>query len=534
MIKDLKIQNLILIESATIPFCQGFNVLSGETGSGKSAIMEGIKAILGFRGDSGLIRKGSEKAVVEAAIDLKNSVEMLNLLNEAGIEHDETENLIIRREIAANGKSRAFVNQQMVQTSFLKKLGEKLTSIVGQHANQDLFELDQHCFILDTFAGLLELRSAFAKSFQNEQNLLKKILELQANEAERMRELESCQREIEELEEANLKEGEEEELFAEYQLLASVEERLQKSSEVYQTLSGEKSPLSLLKKQKIHLEQLARHDDKTKSYLNSFNEALLELEEIANELRIYLSRLEADPDRFQFISDRLAQISKLKKKYGSNFQEITAYLNKRKKDKSFLENADGFIEELKLELNSIQTKNRKLLDELTKKRTEAAKILEVAVTDEIQLLNMPKAEFSIRIKPEKPTSRGQDEVEFFLKPNIGEDLVSLKECASGGELSRVLLAIKTLLAGRESKLSIVFDEVDANVGGATASILGEKLKKLGTSYQVICITHFPQVAKHADHHLQISKIEKDGRTLTQVLVLDQKSRKDELLRMQGM
>lgn len=533
MIKTLKIQNLILIESAEVTFCKGFNVLSGETGSGKSAILESLKLVFGFRCDANLVRKGAEKAGVEAIIDIGKHPEILDLFEKSGIDHDQEEDLVIRRDLSINGKSRAFVNQQIVQISFLKKLGELILSFASQQANKDLYELDQQLQMLDIFSESVESRENFVKSYQKEKELLKKIFEFEASESERLRELETCKREIEELEEANLREGEEESLFVEYELLSSAEDRMQKSQEVLHFLTSEKSALILLKRQKILLEQLAKQDSTTEKMVTSFNTALLELEEVAFELRNYLNKLENDPNRLKVLEDRLTLLNKLKKKYGSNCQEMILYLNECKKRKNFLENADRYIDDVKEELQKVQLQNEQMLQKLTDKRKKGALKLEAAVTRELQSLNMPKAEFSVSIQPEAPSVKGQERIEFYIKPNLGEGFISVRNCASGGEVSRLLLALKTALAGKESKLSLIFDEIDANIGGATASIIGEKLKNLGKSYQVICITHFSQVAKQADHHLQISKQEKEGRTLTFISILDETNRQKELLRMQG-
>jgi len=529
MIRLLKIQNLILIESAEIPFGERFNVLSGETGSGKSAIMEGLKIAFGQRSDSALIRKGSDKAIVEAAIEVRSGSPVHRLLADAGIDHTDGEELLIRREISATGKSRAFVNHQLVQISFLKQLGDFLVSIVSQHANQQLLTIDHHRLILDTFANLNESVEVFGGHFKRELETARKIKELKASESARLRELEVCRIEIEEIEEARLREGEDEELYREFALLTSTEDRLKAAQEVYQALNG----IAPLKRLKASFEFLTRQDPKTASTAQSFTQALLELEEVANEMRRYLTSLEANPERLNQLNERLALLTKLQKKYGSSFAEIQQYLAKQKMRAAFLENADNAIEELQRELAELQQKNWVEIASISKKRHQFAAKLGKAVTSELHLLNMPNAEFLVAITAQEVTNSGQDRVEFLLKPNVGENCIPIRDSASGGELSRVLLALKTLLAGKEAKSALVFDEVDANIGGSTASIVGDKLKALGLNHQVICITHFPQVARHADTHWQISKSEKAGRTVTQVVALDKKSREQEILRMLG-
>lgn len=531
MIKFLKIQSLILIESMEISFADGFNVLSGETGSGKSAITEGLKTLFGYKGDTSIIRHGCEKAVVEAVIDISPRKDVWQLLQDSGIDPDE--DLLIKREICAHGKNRAFINHQPVQISLLKKLGVLLFNLVGQHANQQLFSIDEHRKLIDDFGAHAADVSHFSAKWKEEQELTATLRDWEINEAKRLRELEICKMEINEFHEANIKEGEDEELFEEYALLSSTEERLQAASEVAQLLGSEKVGIPLLKKQKYNLEKLAKQDPTTADLLQGYCQGLCELEEVHHQLRAYLNKQDADPSRLQKVGERLTLISKMQKKYGPGFAEMQSYFKDRQKQLDHLENGDTHIEELKEKALALRSSNLALLEQISEKRRKAALHLQEKLTKEIQQLNMAKAECFISIEKQPPHSLGQDRIEFFIKPNAGEKAIPIRDGASGGELARILLALKTVMAGKEDRSILIFDEVDANIGGATAAIIGEKLKELGKVHQVICITHFPQVARFADHHLRIYKKEKEARTLTFVELLNATSQQRELARMQG-
>lgn len=533
MIKHLQIQNIVLVEHASLAFHPGLNILTGETGSGKSAILYGLGLAVGERTDTSLIRHGCEKGWVEAHFEVKQ-LSTQRLLEEGGIEHAEDEDLIIRREIAGNGKGKIFINQQAVQLTFLRKLGQNLVQMVGQHANQSLLSLDTHRDILDLYGDLKSLAELFGQSHDQEKSLRERLAALIQQESQRVREIDVCRQELDELEEAQVKEGEEEELFAEYTLLSNGEEISQKLHEVIQCLSGERNPLlAVLNRQKQALDTLVRFDPSLEEIARSFQNAYLELEDVSHTLQQYKSRIHSDPERLQTVNERLTLLNRLKRKYGSSVQEILAYQANIKSKLSRLENAEVEIEELTRELHEAEKETNRIAGQLSASRKKIAADFEKALTKHLRTLNMAKALFTVRLTPQPRTRHGDDRVEFFLCPNPGESEISLKEGASGGEMSRVLLALQTLLAGKEAKGTLIFDEVDANIGGETAAIVGEKLREISQSHQVICITHFPQVASYADHHLQISKEEIEGRTLTIVQELDEGSRDKELARMAG-
>jgi DNA repair protein RecN (Recombination protein N) len=534
MLKTLRIKNVILIETAEIEFKEGFNVLSGETGSGKSAIMNAIHLIAGNRADSDVVRKDTEKAVVEAIFNIQSVPGIETLLEQSGIDFEDNDELYIKREISSAGKSRAFINNQPAQLNLLKAITSPLLNIVGQHATQDLFSLECHRDIVDIFGELKSKVAEFALSWDQE-NLLKEDLDqLIRSESERLREIEVCEMELEELKEANLKEAEDEDLFKEYSFLIHAEEISEKVDEITKTLSGDRNPLlTQLHRQKSIFEDLAQIDPNLTELSTSFNNVVLELQEVANSLNLYQSRLEQDPERLQFVNERLALITRMKKKYGSTLEEIYSFIENKQQRLDLLQNADERIDDLKTQLEELKNKNQNMANSLTEKRTQAALQLAKELKNELLSLNMPNVDFEIDVSPHKRTRTGDDRLEFYLLPNVGERRIPIKDCASGGELSRVMLSLQKVLSGKQKIFTLIFDEIDANIGGETASIVGDKLKTIGIKQQVLCITHFPQVAKYADHHLQISKKTVGERTLTFVNTLDETSKDQELLRMKG-
>jgi len=534
MLKQLNINNLILVEKLSIHFSRGFNVITGETGAGKSAIMSALKLISGARTDSGMIRRGHEKATVEAQFDVENIPALKLLLEEAGIDHDELDDLIIRREIAANGKSRAYVNNQMAQLSLLRKIGEHLIDIVGQHANQRLFQVEEHRHILDLYGDIQSDLLNFQRCWSEESKVKKALDDLVSSEARRLREIEVCRAELEELDEAQLKEGEEEELFSEYSRLNSAEEITEKAESIHNALYGtENSIIHKLSRELQNFEGLIKIDTSLSDSYECYKSALIELKEVSYSLRDYLGGIESDPIRTQTVDDRLQLINKLKRKYGLTIANVLEYRQARLQRLDELENADVEIEELENQLAALQNKSNQLANIVTDHRKIKALDFAEALEQELRDLNMPKVKFHVSITPQKRTVEGDERIEYFISPNIGEHSIPVKDCASGGEVSRLLLALQKILTDKTRVPTIIFDEVDANIGGETALIVGKKLTQIGTMHQVLCITHFPQVAKQAQYHLQIEKIELEGRTLSTVSVLNEQSRQTELNRMAG-
>jgi len=533
MLKELRVTNIVLVENASIPFGLGFNVLSGESGSGKSAIMNALGLITGERCDGSMLRHGAAKGIVEAIFDIASYPEVLQVLSDAGIDHCIEDELFIRREISSNGKSRALINHQLAQNSLLKKITGHLLEIVGQHANQKLLSTDYQAEAVDIFGQLQPQVEAFHQSWKEETKIRQQLDALTGSEANRLKEIDTCLAEIAEIETANLKEGEEEDLFSEYTKLVNAEEIAQKVGEIGRLLNGEKSALSQLNRLLPNFDHLTRLLPQLKETAEAYNNAIMELHEIAHTIRTF----DVDPDVQTGLADqlneRLTFISRMKKKYAPVISEIHHYLKETKEKLHRLENADIEIEQFQEKLKEISRQTNDLALALTKGRKQASSKLAKEMERHLKSLNMGKVDFSIDVVPQTRSRTGDDHIEFFIVPNIGEHRISICECASGGELSRIMFALQAVLAGKAHIPTIVFDEIDANIGGETAGVVGGKMRQIGTLHQVLCITHFPQVAIQADHHLRISKTEIEGRTLTIVDSLNEISRELELVRMRG-
>lgn len=534
MLKQLFIQNIILIDQTTVLFGEGLNILTGETGSGKSAIMHGLRLAIGDRADTSLIRRGCDKGIVEAVFEIDHA-DIDTLLIDGGIDHTIGEEIIIRREIYATGKGRIFINHQSVQLAFLRKVGFQLVQIVGQHGNQSLFSIEKHRQIVDLFGDLTPLLTDYQNHYDTTREIENKINLIIQQESQRLREIDLYQRELAELEEAQLKDGEDEEIFSEYTLHANAEEVLKKISEINQFFSGERTSFfSSLNRHQHSLETLTTYDPSLTNTFEALRGASIELQEISHTLRQYQSRLYFDPNKMNFLNERLSLINRLKRKYGPTLLDIFTYQKETKDRLERLENIDSEVEDLRKQLETLLIMSDELAHELSKRRVSESSKLQHAITMQLQSLNMSKAEFIVKVTSQKRCREGDEKVEFFLRANVGEEEVALKDGVSGGELSRILLAIQTLLAGKEKIGTLIFDEIDANIGGETATIIGEKLKEIGKQHQVLCITHFPQVAAKADYHLQVSKNEKEGRTHTTIVRLDESNREVELGRMIGL
>lgn len=531
MLKQLNLKNIVLVEEAHIPFQPGFNVISGETGAGKSALMAALQQTQGARADVQLIRHGFDKGVIEAVFDIDLLPAIQTKLHHAGIEHEEGDELLIRREISKTGKSRLFINNQISHLSTLRSIADNLFEIVGQHANQQLFDVSHHLDIVDLYGALNSLRDEYTEAYEKETATRKKLTELKENEQRRVRDIEICRMELEELENGALKEGEEEELFSEYTRLSNAETLAQLAGQIASSLdSPVVSELQNLKKTSSELLSLDSSLEDSNTALQS---ATIELEELARSFHNYHSSIEHDPYKVESINQRLTEINKLKKKYGPTVEDALRYQEERSESLFKLENAEFEIEELETAISTLEAKTKELASKLSAQREKVSQQLAQSMTTELQSLNMPNASFYVEIDKQKLTRTGQDRVEFFFAPNKGEKKVPIRDCASGGEVSRLLLSVQTLLAGKAAIPCIVFDEIDANIGGHTASVVGEKLSNIGKNHQLLCITHFPQVADAAKHHIKISKNEKGNRTLTEVRVLDNSEKKSELLRMVG-
>lgn len=534
MIEYLRIKNLVLMDLCEVHFNKGLTIITGETGAGKTALIQGLHLILGERADSSLIRKGEEKSHIEASFDISNHPKIKELLSSYGIDYNEDEPLIITRELFKEGKSRAFINHQAATLSLLQSIGQHLIHIIGQHSYHELKSHETLREIIDLFGSLEPDLEQYKKSFEALKEAQKKLEDLEQQLLEKERNFEKYKDELAELTSAQLKESEEDELFEVYSFNSKAQEIGEKSKEICRALSeGPRPILRELSHFKYACEQLISAHSTFLEQTTLLQEAIVALQEVDHGLQKILSSLDHNPRTLEQIEERLSLYNRIKKKYGPTFQDWKKYQCALEEKMHQWELLDEAIETAKEEEALALKELQRQADLLTKKRNLYAKALEEKLSSAICELNMPGASVTIEIKPQVRNSTGQDHITFWLQANKGEKPASLRDSTSGGELSRLLLAIKTTLAEKNNTPTIIFDEIDANVGGTTATLIGDKLIELSRHRQVFCITHFPQVAKKADLHLRVFKQDKDERTIARLEKLGSKEREKELLRMLG-
>lgn len=532
MLCRLYIKNLVLVETCEIIFQKGFTVITGETGAGKSVILSSLNLLLGQRQDSAMIRQGASSSTIEATfIEPK----ILPLLDEAGISYDEEGEVIIRRELLASGKSRTFVNDQAVQLTFLKGLAPYLVEVSAQHAHIELASSNAPKDMLDSFAENESCKKAFQEAHEVHSALVKKKQHFAEEEQARMRKIQTLEREIEEISTINPQEGEDEALFAKYTELSKTAESLGLMQDLASSLDGaDGSALSHLARSKTLLERLANKNSAFEGYVEGIKNAFSEIQDLAFELA---KRLEASSDvegELQEINARLKKLHDLKKKYGPALSDVINWKERQQEALSELSSQNLTHDELDEKVADAKKLADKYAKSLTQSRLEAKEAFSKAVTKHLSELNMPTALFEVELQPQPRTSDGDEEVRFYLTPNRGEPKVLVQDAASGGELARLSLAIKCVMMDKNPVGTILFDEIDANIGGETASLVGKKLGLVGKSCQVLAVTHFAQVAVTADQHLYIQKQEHSGRTTTHIKALESEAeRHSELNRMLG-
>lgn len=530
MLKELRIFNLILVEAAEITFQGGLTAITGETGSGKTVLLEALKLATGSRADSDAVRRGAEKALVEAVFEIHEQPQIKALLEEAGVEWVPEEPLLLKREISQEGRSRAFINSQMVSLSLLQKLGHHLVDFTDQHAHHELRKEDFQRTSVDMYGGLTNLTKE-AESLKTQLGKKRKevaTLEQSLQDAKKEKELATF--ELEEIQSANLKEDEEESLNAEHRRLAHVQEIGTKLESITTLL--EEPPYALiaqLRKSSLLLKSAVALDPTLQEAEQMLEQGTVALDEVRHILQVYLDRLEGDPHRMSFLEARLAVYHKLYRKYGNPL----TYLKTLSDRLTNLDHLEEKLQVAKKEQTALETQLLQARHLLTEKRKKAADKLARAITKILHTLHMPHAEMSIPISDPANPLEDENLVDFILHANRGEKSAHVKEHASGGELSRLMLALQTVLSEHQAIPLLVFDEVDANVGGQTASTIADKLVLIATHRQVLCVTHFPQVAKKCHHHIRIFKEESAKRTLTHLETLDSSGREREFSRMSG-
>ena len=540
MLQLLQINNVALIEKTEVEFNEGLNILTGETGAGKSIIIDSINAILGSRVSKELIRSGEEKATVQAIFDANQEIN--DYLIEIGIEPEEDNTLVVFRQISNTGKNICRVNANTVPVSVLKALGERLIDIHGQYDNQSLLRTETHILLLDLFAGekLSIVKQKYKELLEKRKIITNKLDSLIGNEKERERTIDLLKFQINEIEEARLKDEEDITLEQDFAILDNTEKIAKAFTNGYSLISGEEQAesgaIDLLDEAVTELNLVSQYKQEYKELENRVQDVLYQLQDVLQDIRHMKEGIEFDPQYLMEIEQRLNVINLLKKKYGNSIQDIKEYCQKCKLQLEEIENSEEIIATLKKELKTIEEELSCNSVKMDKLRCEASKIIEKKVVNELNELEMKKADFKVDIKFDQNEEfgvHGQNTIEFLISPNNGEPLKPLSKIASGGEMSRIMLAIKCILASIDSIPTMIFDEIDTGVSGKAAQRVGEKLSKLSSFHQVICITHHAQIASLADTHFYIEKEGKAKRTITKVTELDEQNCIKELARLLG-
>ena len=531
MLSLLHIENIAVIESADISFDRGFNVLTGETGAGKSIVIDAISAVLGERAYRDMIRTGAAKASVRAVF---TDVPEYPWFSENGVGYDpET---VIQREIYLDGKNICRVNGSLVSVSILRKLGIQLINIHGQHDSASLFDEENHLAFLDAFADNRSLRESYSQAYQKVTELRREIDSLTMDESEKLRRMETLKYQIGEIEKAQLEPGEDEALEQRRKLLQNAEKLSSGLEEATQCLYGGEDTdgaAGLLAQAEHALARLGRFSDSFQSIHDRVADLMYQVQDAAEEVRDTRDSLNYSADELEQIESRLDVIHKLRRKYGVTCEDILAYLEKAKRELDEIEFADDHLERLKGKLKKAEKTAWDQALALRKNRQEKAELLSQRILTELSQLDMPRVQFSCRFQELELTPNGADGVAFYMSANAGEALKPMSKVASGGELARIMLAMKNVLAEKDQVNTLIFDEVDTGVSGRAAQKVAEKLRSVASHKQVLCVTHLPQLAALADTHLLIAKSERDGRTYTSVTPLDLEGRKRELARIIG-
>ena len=553
MIETLSIHNIALIDELDLELAPGLNIFTGETGAGKSVILRSIGLVLGERANADIVREGADFAKVEAGVAPNDQHPMWRTDFAFSDVLDPSDAVILSRRISASGRSRCHVNGRLVNLSQLQALGTLLVDIHGQHEHQSLFRTQTHLRLLDDFGGCTDARQQVSKVHAHLQTLQQEATELAETLRASEREKDLLEFEIKELTSASLEDGEDEALAAEARILKNAEELGQSARRVYALLDGDTSAggdlsaLERLKDAAKTLTKLSELDDSLSEVLDRLETSLYELEDVALHTRQYADTVEYNPMRLDEVTDRLALISKLKRRYGNSISEILAYHAEAEQKLQTLQFGSEKQESLQAEIHKTIQEAQHLCLALSAKRLHIAKQLSKQIEKELRTLGMDKAEFhtSVRHIPEERgpfqidgeryafRSHGMDDVEFLIAPNVGSEARPIARIASGGEISRIMLALKTVLVQVDEIPTLLFDEIDSGIGGKVADVVGGKLKELSEFAQVICITHLPQIARFADKHFRVEKKVVGERALITAKPLTPEEQVNEIARMHG-
>lgn len=537
MLSLLHIENIAVIEQAEIQFDNGFNVLTGETGAGKSIVIDAIGAVLGERTSRDLIRTGARAARVEAVFA---QLPALPWFEENGVAPDENGELLLQRELHPDGKNVCRAGGRLLTVSQLRTLGQQLLNIHGQHEGQLLLDEERHLGYLDRFGALEELRSDFRLSYDAVAALRREISALQMDEAERARRIDSLNYQIAELDRANLKAGEEEVLLARRDLLRNAEKLIDAVQSAHYALSGDEDSqgaVALIGDAEYALGGVRRVSDELDGLTSKIAELRFAADDLAEQVRDLRDSFDFSPGELDEVESRLDIIFRLRKKYGNTVEEMLEYLERCRSELERIQDSGDTL--LRLEQKMDQARKTALEKGriLSERRKQAAVTLQERIQTELAQLDMPKVRFSVEFSDKEcqdgMDATGLDQVRFLMSANVGEALRPIARVASGGELARVMLALKSVLAENDDVSTLIFDEVDTGVSGRAARKVAEKMADIASSKQVLCVTHLPQIAAMADTHFSVEKGERDGRTFTQVERLTPERRREELARLTG-
>ena len=550
MLMHLSVKNLALIDQINMDFDKGLNILTGETGAGKSIIIDAVNLILGNRADRDLIQTGKDYAFVEAVFDISKHPHIIQILDELGIEMEEDGSLLIVRELSASGKNICRINGRIVTLSILRNLSRYLVDIHGQHEHQSLLRVEQHGELLDMLGGakIEKSKEKVREIYNLWRQIHRKIKKLSHLGTDGERRKDILQYQINEIESANLREGEEEELTRERDRLINAEKIINIVNSAYQDIysgSGNfHSAFDLIGRCASQLKEIADIEPSLDSLSQRIEEIFYQLEDIAFELRNYRDEFEHDPYRLDEIEKRLETIRDLKRKYGPNLSDIFSYLKEIKEELETLENSQEILDKLLKQEEEIYNQLLEACHILSNQRKETAKIFEEQLIKQLKELGMEKSKFVVNIESidnvsdsfeirDRLTPNGYDIIEFMISTNPGEPVKPLSKIISGGEMSRIMLAFKTILAQVDNIPTLIFDEIDVGISGRIAHVVGEKMGNISRSRQVICVTHLPQIAAMADSHYKIEKLYVGEYTRTVANKLDERQRQEEIARMTG-
>ncbi len=536
MLNQIYIRNFAIIDTLELDIQTGMTVMTGETGAGKSILVGALGLVLGDRADSDAVRHGSERAEICAYFDTANLSNVQKWLQDHDL--DQNNECVLRRIISTEGRSRGYINGSPTPLQQMKELGEMLVDIHGQHQHQSLLKPDIQRQSLDDYAGNKTLTEQLHQIYQRWQTNKKQLDTLRQNAREKDARLELLRFHTQELETLGLQKEELESLDAEHRRLANSGQLMAQCSHALRTLfeADEGSALDLINQQLQTLESLRQLDNRLGDVCAMFNEASIQIQEGSNELRHYIDRLELDPERLSWIDQRLATIHDLARKHHCDPRQLPEQLNQFSAELTQLENVDIELDTLEQQLKELEQQYITVANKLTKKRNKAAIKLSKEVSNIIQKLGMPAGKFSIELNRREtltPHRCGQETINFQVAANPGQPAKALSKVASGGELSRISLAIQTLLSNSQKIPTLIFDEVDTGIGGAVAETVGHQLRNLGEQHQVLCVTHLAQVATCGHHHLLVNKETSKNSTKTQIKKLSNEERQEEIARMLG-